>query len=131
MLRLFAVLAVAFLCAGCQTTATRYTILSTREVEVSRLDGLTEGHQTKGSATLATVGSVPVSARAVMAELTGRSHGWNVGRAMDRALAGTPGAVGMTDAVVKESVLAVPFLLNYHACTVRGRALIDPAAVPG
>ena len=131
MPRPFAVLALAFVCVGCQTHSTRYTILSTQEVDVSRLEGLTEGDQVKGSALFATVGSIPLSARGLKTEVSGRTYvGWNVDRAMDRALAETPGAVGMTDALVQETVFAIPFLVNYHACTVRGRPLIDPAKVP-
>jgi hypothetical protein len=62
-------------------------------------------------------------------EVEGRRDGsWNVDRAMKRALARTPGAVGMTDVVLYDTVLSVPFLLEYHCCTVRGRPLINPAA---
>ena len=127
MPRLVALLAVAFVCAGCQTRVTHYTMLSTRQLDVSSMKGLAEeAGPVEGASTRTTLGVIPLSVPAAAAEVTGKTYGsWNLGRAMNRALARSPGAVGMSDVVVHDTVFSVPFLVQYHACKVRGRPLID------
>ena len=130
MPKLFALLTLACVCAGCQTRVTRYTILSTRKVDVSRVETVTKGATpVQGSAGSLGVGKIPLSVRGVAHEMTGRSYGnQHLDLALDRALAGSPGAVGMADVVVHDTVFAVPFLWDYRSCRVKGLPLIAPVA---
>ena len=128
MSKLVALVALAFVCVGCQTRVTRYSILSTRAVDVSRMQATNNpATPVDGKAGLLLLGKIPLSVRGVADEVTGRSYGNpHIDRALDRALAKSPGAVALTDVVMYDTQASFPFLWYFRSCTVKGRPVIVP-----
>ena len=128
MPKLVALLALAFVCAGCQTRVTRYSLLSTREVDVSRMEiARAAATPVDGRAGSLMLGKIPVSVRGVADEVTGTSYGnAHIDRALNRALAKSPGAVALADVVMHDTQASFPFLWDFRSCTVKGRPVVMP-----
>jgi hypothetical protein len=128
MPKLIALLALAFVCAGCQTRVTRYSILSTRQVDVSRMQATNNpASPVDGKAGSLMLGKIPLSVRLLADEVTGRSYGNpHIDRALDRALAKSPGAVALADVVLYDTQASFPFLWDFRSCTVKGRPVVVP-----
>ena len=130
MMRAVAVAVLGLLAAGCQTRVTHYTMLSTRKLDVSRMDDLAEEpRRAEGKFTVMAVGKIPLSLRGAAYEVMGRSNSnWQIDQAVERALTRSPGAVAMADVVLYDTMVSVPFLWEYRSCTVKGRPVVP---VPG
>ena len=121
---------VARAAPGCQTRVTSYSVLATRQVDVTRLTPPDAGvAAVEGSTGLAMLGKIPLSTRGLADEVSGRSNGTHlVDQALSRALKKHPGAVALADARVTDTGLSIPFLWEYRSCKVRGRPLLDTPA---
>jgi hypothetical protein len=128
--RCLPLVALLCVCGGCQTRVTGYTLLSTRKVDVSRMETFSkEARPVNGKFTVLALGKIPLSLRGAAYEITGRSNNnWQINQAIDRALDKLPGAVAMADVTLYDTMFSIPFLWEYRSCTVRGKPVIDPTA---
>jgi hypothetical protein len=123
-------LVVCSAAVGCQTRVTRYSVLATRQVDVSRLTAPeADAPAIEGSTGFAMLGKIPLSTRGLADEVSGRSSGTRlVDQALSRALKKHAGAVALADARVTDTGFAIPFLWEYRSCKVRGRPVLDTPA---
>jgi hypothetical protein len=99
---------------GCTGRIADYTILSTKNIDLSRLDEYERtAERVKGSDARAIIIVIP----------TGTP---SFGEAADNALESVPGGVALLDGVIDYSFFYIPYLFGQLKYTVEGTALVDP-----
>lgn len=117
MYRLIILLIATAIVAGCTSRVTDFTIISTKNFDLSRAsefqraDVRAEGVDTKHIIVFIPTG-VP-----------------NAKEAIDRAIEQVPGGVALLDGVLSVHHFYIPFLYGQSSYIVRGTVLIDPALV--
>jgi hypothetical protein len=113
-----AVLAFVLLAgAGCVRTITDFTIVSTKNVDLSRMGEYERDSRVRrGRDVVHWVTIFPLS-------WTGEPE---LKPAIDRAIMSVPGGVALLDGRIRESYWYIPLLYGQHALIVEGTPLIDP-----
>src|SRR3954469_2302122 len=120
-------------CAGCQSHATHYPLITTAHADVEQLGPITtQAEPVEGNAGIFLLLPIPMSLRSAGSIATGHAGvGYAFDDAVSRALGHAPGAVAVADVVRYDSSFAVPFLFQWRTCKVRGtplrRAPSEPA----
>jgi hypothetical protein len=100
--------------SGCVQRLTDFTIISSRNIDFSRIAEFTKGPRVEGSYSGPIILFLPAGIP-------------NVGEAMDAAIEGVPGCVGLIDGAVDHEYFNTMF--GYFKYTVKGTCLIDPKLV--
>lgn len=114
MLKIVIALLSVALVAGCSSRITDFTVISTKNFDLSRMaeyersDMRTEGIDTKHIIIFIPTG-IP-----------------NAKEAIDQAIESVPGAVALLDGVLSVRHFYIPLLYGQSSYVVRGTALIDP-----
>jgi hypothetical protein len=104
------------LIVGCTTRLTDFTVLSTKDVDLSKAGTFTRGPvRVKGEDIVTIIIFIPTGAP-------------NMKTAVDRAIEGVPGAVALVDGVWSQK--AWWFIIGQSGYMVEGTPLIDPALAP-
>ncbi len=101
--------------SGCVQRLTPFTIISSKNIDLSRIPEFTRGPRVEGSYSGPIILFIPGIP--------------NVEEAMDAAIEGVPGCVGLIDGVVDHEYFNSMF--GYFKYTVKGTCLIDPKLVKG
>lgn len=100
--------------SGCVQRLTDFTIISSKNVDLTRGAEFTRGPRVEGTDTRAIVLFIPVGVP-------------NAKEAMDQAIQGVPGCIGLLDGVVDSEFFDLIF--GYMQYRVKGTCLIDPKLV--
>ena len=115
-LQIVAVLALAGFSFGCQHRLTDFTVLSTKNVELSRMDNLQRtGDRVEGEDQKFVIFVVPIGLP-------------DVKEAIDRAIEKHPGAVALADGVLHYKYFYIPFIWGWSSYVVEGTPLVDAAS---
>lgn len=102
-------------CAGCSVRVADFTLLSTRNVELTRAGEFERGAQrVKGSDSGGVFLLFPLGEP-------------NIETAVDQALEATPGAVALADGVITYDWFMIPLLVYSITYKIEGTPVIDPA----
>jgi hypothetical protein len=116
-LTLFSLLAASVSLVGCTTRFVDYTLLSTKNVDLSKAETFKRGpNRITGEDSQTIIIFIPTSAAP------------NLKTAIDKAIESVPGAVALVDGVV--SVRGWWFIVGENAIIAEGTPLIDPS-IPG
>jgi len=108
----------ALLVTGCTSRFVDYTIISTKNIDLSKAATFQRGaNRTEGIDTAHIIIFIP----------TGNP---NLKEAIDRAIEAVPGAVALLDGVVTSSFYFIPLIYGEANFAVEGTPLIDPALAP-
>lgn len=103
---------------GCTTRFVDFTIISTKNVDLSRAGSFQKSStRTDGIDKAYIIIFIP----------TGNP---NLKEAIDRAIEAVPGAVALLDGVVTSGFFYIPYVYGEASFTVEGTALLDPAQLP-
>lgn len=106
-------LGVSFL-FGCTTRMTDYTLISTKNVDLSKMNTYQRaGSRVKGQDVTHTILIFP-------------SGMPNMKEAIDNTIEATPGCVALTDGVVFSRSFYIPLIYGQSAYVIEGTPLIDP-----
>jgi hypothetical protein len=115
MVQAFGATLAMLLMAGCQNRIVDYTVISTKNVDLSRASSFQRGSaRVVGEDIAHIVVLFPTSVP-------------NMKEAIDRAIESTPGAVALTDGVVYQRSFYIPLIYGQSGFKVEGLPLIDPA----
>jgi hypothetical protein len=115
-LRYFACAALPLVLAGCTMRVTDFTLLSTKNVDLSRMDEMRrDPRRVEGVDSSQIIVIVPTKLRPDMKE------------AIDRAIESVPGGVALVDGVVSMTSWYIPLIYGEQSWTVEGSVLVDPA----
>ncbi len=110
ILLLFAVIILA----GCTTRMVDFTIISTKNVDLSRAAEFESGKSRITGEDMAHI---------IVFIPTGQI---NIKEAIDNALESVPGAVALLDGVISSKFFYIPYIYGQQSYIVEGTALIDP-----
>lgn len=99
--------------SGCAQRLTDFTIISSKNIDMSKGANFSRGERVQGEDTVAVV-IVPLGVP-------------NAKEAMDDAIEKVPGCVGLLDGVLESEVFS--FIFGYVKYRVKGTCLIDPNQV--
>lgn len=106
--------------AGCVRTLMDFTLISTRNVDLSRMEEYERtARPHRGRDVVHWVLFFPLS-------WTGEP---DLKAAIDRAILSVPGGVALVDGRIKEGRWYIPLLYGQHSIIVEGIPLVDPKAV--
>lgn len=120
VLKLFIVIMLVAVVSGCTTRLVDFTILSTKNVDLTRAATFERGNsRVEGKDTAYIIIFIPTGVP-------------NVKEAIDRAIESVPGAVALVDGVVSSNFFYFPYVYGQETYVVEGTPLIDPrlAAAP-
>ncbi|MBN1444401.1 MAG: hypothetical protein JXA90_16940 [Planctomycetes bacterium] len=107
MLLLFAV--------GCTTRLTDFTVLSTKNVDLSRMDTYErQSTRVTGEDKKHIIIFIPTGVP-------------NAKEAIDRAIESVPGGVGLVDGVIEHKAWYIPYIYGQTSYVAEGTVLVDPA----
>src|SRR3989338_1767833 len=111
------VLFLSFQLAGCTTRLVDFTMISTKNIDLSRGANFERGKaRVEGKDTASIIIIIPTGVPSMK-------------EAIDRAIESVPGAVALVDGVVTESSFWIPYIYGETTFIVEGTPLIDPALV--
>lgn len=114
---LAATAAIAISVTGCSSRVTDFTIISTKNFELSRMSEYQRSDiRVEGSDIKHIVIFVPTGIP-------------NAKEAIDKAIESIPGAVALVDGVLSRKFFYIPLIYGQEGFVVRGTALIDPSLV--
>ena len=114
MRKLF-IISLLLLFCGCSYRMTDFTILSSKNIDLSKMDKYKRGKErVTGIDKIRVIIFIPTGMRSDLKE------------ALDRAIEQTPGCVGLVDGVVHYTEWYIPFFYGELYYTVEGTPLIDP-----
>jgi len=99
---------------GCKTRFVDFTIISTKNVDLSKMGTFKRGARTEGVDKIYIIIFIP----------TGQP---NLKEAIDRAIESVPGGVALLDGVVSQGFFYIPYIYGEANFTVEGTVLIDPS----
>ena len=103
---------------GCTTRLVDFTIISTKNVDLSKGASFSRGNQrVEGVDTVYIIIIIPTGVA-------------NMKEAIDRAIESVPGAVALLDGVLYRKNWWIPFIFGSEQFVIEGTPLIDPALVP-
>jgi hypothetical protein len=112
-MKLIHLLLTSLLLTGCSTRLVDFTIISSKNIELSHGEYLKPGpHRVKGEDRKHIIFFIPTGDPSVK-------------EAMDRAIEGTPNAVGLVDGVVTKEGWYIPYIYGQIWYEVEGTPLID------
>lgn len=117
MKKIIFALLVIILLSGCTTRFIDFTIISSKNVDLSR------GMEFKRERTRVTGED---SAKIIIIIPTGNP---NAKEALDRAIESVPGAVALLDGVISQKFFYIPYIYGKVSIIVEGTALVDPLLV--
>lgn len=104
---------IAISVVGCTRRITDFTIISTKNMDLSQTSGFTRGSErVTGEDKASIIVIIP----------TGEP---DLKEAIDRAIESTPGAVGLVDGVVRYKWFYIPYIYGETTYEVEGTPLID------
>ena len=110
----FTLVACVFFITSCTHRLTDFTIISTKNVDLSRASQFTRtGNRTEGKDRTHIILFIPIG-RPDMKE------------AIDRAIESTKGAIALVDGVVYQKSWWIPYIYGQQSIIVEGSPLIDP-----
>lgn len=102
---------------GCTTRLTDFTIISTKNIELSRGEEFTRSTQrVEGEDTKHIIIFIPTGVP-------------NAKEAADRAIEKVPGAVALVDGVLEYEWFYFPYVYGYTTYRIKGTPLIDPKLI--
>ena len=102
---------------GCTTRLVDFTMISTKNVDLSKGASFTRGpHRIEGIDMVHMIILIPTGVP-------------NMKEAIDRAIETVPGAVALMDGVVSQKVWFIPLIYGQSMFVVEGTPLIDPSLV--
>ncbi len=108
---------VAFIMSGCSYRVMDFTLISSKNVELSKFPDFERGQsRVEGKDTKPIIVVFP----------TGRPDGKE---AIDKAIESTPGAVALVDGVLTYKYFYIPYIYGEYTYVVEGTPLIDPSLV--
>lgn len=107
-------LAAVALLSGCTTRLTDFTVISTKNIDLSRGTEFIRGdNRVEGEDTKHIIIFIPTGVP-------------NAKEAADRAIESTPGAVALLDGVLEHEWFYFPYIFGYVKYRIKGTPLIDP-----
>jgi hypothetical protein len=104
------------LLSGCATRMLDFTIISTKNVDISRLGEFQRSERVEGVDTRYIIILIP----------TGNP---SIEEAVDRAIESVPGGVALIDGVLTNKFYYIPYIFGENKYVVTGTVLIDPKLV--
>jgi len=106
-----------FLLSGCSTRLVDFTILSSKNVDLSRAGTFKRDiKRVEGSDTASIIIFIPTGTPSAK-------------EAMDRAIESVPGAIALVDGVLTHKWFYIPYIYGESTYVVEGTALIDPSLI--
>lgn len=102
------------LVAGCSQRLVDFTMLSTKNMDLSRAGSYVRGERTTGEDRIPIIIFIPCGSP-------------NLKEAIDNTIEDIPGCVGLVDGVVYTGGWYIPLIYGCQYITVEGTPLIDPA----
>ena len=112
--KIFLALSALFLITGCSYRVMDFTLVSSKNVELSKFPDYK-----RGSDRVTGEDSKPI----IIIFPTGRPDGKE---AIDKAIESTPGAVALVDGVMTYKYFYIPYIYGEYTYVVEGTPLIDP-----
>lgn len=105
------------ICAGCLSREVDFTLLSTKNVDLSRADDYYRGERVQGRDTARIILFVPVSTT-------------DLKEAIDNTIESVPGCVALADGVIYKGGWYIPFFYGERYIVVEGTPIIDRTLRP-
>ncbi len=110
-------LLVIILLGSCVTRIADFTILSTKNIDISRMSSFERGKtRVEGEDKIHLIVLFPAGSS-------------DVENAVDKAIESVPGCVALLDGVVSSKFWWIPYLYGQHVYIIEGTPLIDPTLV--